>query len=93
MDRPRVQFVVGPAALAIVGWVFRLRENNPFNTHPRVSWLPMDPADLMPRNGDTMQLVARMAELECKSSPPARIYETVIQSHGAGVDDVVLAVR
>jgi hypothetical protein len=65
----------------IVGWVFRLRENNPFNTHQgEFSWLPMDPADLMPRNGDTMQLVARMAELGVQIEvPPARIYETVIQ--------------
>ena len=64
-----------------VGWIFRLRENSPFNTHRgEFSWLPMDPMDLMPRDGDTMQLVARMAELGVQIEvPPARIYETVIQ--------------
>jgi len=64
----------------IVGWIFRLRENNPFNTHQgEFSWLPIDPADLTPRNGDTMQLVARMAELGVQIEVPlARVYETVI---------------
>jgi hypothetical protein len=64
-----------------VGWIFRLRENNPFNTEQgEFSWLPVDLSELSTRNGDTMQLVARMAELGVQIEiPPARIYETVIQ--------------
>ena len=68
-----------------VGYAFRLRENSPFNTQQgEFSWLPLDPSELMPRNGDTMQLVARMAELGVQINiPPARIYETVIQKASA----------
>lgn len=68
-----------------VGYAFRLRENNPFNTQQgEFSWLPLDPSELMPRNGDTMQLVARMAELGVQISiPPAKIYSTVIQKASA----------
>jgi hypothetical protein len=44
----------------------------------------MDPADLMPQNGDTMQLVARMAELGVQIEvPQARIFQTVIQKASA----------
>ena len=68
-----------------MGYAFRLRENNPFNTQQgEFSWLPLDPSELMPRNGDTMQLVARMDELGVQISiPPAKIYSTVIQKASA----------
>ena len=58
---------------------FRLREPNPFNTElGEFSWLPMDPTDL-PQNGDAMQLVARMAELACRSTSRRRPSTTYIQ--------------
>ena len=70
------------AALCVaVAHAFRLREPNPFNTElGEFSWLPMDPMDLLPQNGDAMQLVARMAELGVQINiPPSAIYETYIQ--------------
>ena len=64
-----------------VGYAFRLRQPNPFNTEQgEFSWLPLDPTELVPRNGDAMQLVNRMAELGVQIDiPPATIYETEIQ--------------
>ena len=84
------------AALCVaVAHAFRLREPNPFNTElGEFSWLPMDPTDLLPQNGDAMQLVARMAELGVQINiPPSAIYETYIQKAAMPGSAPVVALR
>ena len=75
-----------------VGYVFRLRSNNPFNTEQgEFSWLPFNPAELGAGDGNTTQnLIARMAELGVQITLPLpTIYETEIHeatipgAHGA----------
>ena len=86
MDRPCE--LLDLLLCVIVGWVFRLRENNPFNTHQgEFSWLPMDPADLMPRNGYHATGGADGGARSANRGAAGSCYETI--RHGAGVDDVI----
>ena len=76
-----------------VGYTFRLRSNNPFNTEQGdFSWLPFNPAELGAGDGNTQTLIARMAELGVQITLPLpNIYETEIHEAAIpGPRDVVL---
>mmetsp|Transcript_36939 Transcript_36939/g.91912 ORF Transcript_36939/g.91912 Transcript_36939/m.91912 type:complete len:640 (-) Transcript_36939:183-2102(-) len=72
--------VVDLSLCVAVGYIFRLRANNPFNTEQGdFSWLPFNTAELGARDGNTQTLIARMAELGVQIAlPPPNIYETEI---------------
>lgn len=63
-----------------VGYTFRLRTPNPFNTNQGdFSWLPFNPAELSAGDANTQTLLARMAELGVQITLPLpNIYETEI---------------